>query len=378
VLVQVHPELADLLTEIVTDAVLCIRKPDQQVDLHMVEMMHMEHKNDVDTRLIKGLVLDHGARHPDMARHSTNCFILTLNVSLEYEKTEVNSGIFWKDAEERERMVAAERRHVDEKVDKIIALRNQVCVGENKDAGFIVINQKGIDPLALDAFVKNNMVGIRRAKKRNLERLPLACGGIAINSVEDMTPECLGHADLVYEHTLGEEVYTFIEGVRNPFSCTVLIKGPNKHTIAQIKEACRDGLRAVANVLHDKSVVAGAGAFELATSVHLHEYKNEVTGRAKLGVAAFADALLFIPKTLAANSGIDAQDALICLLEEAMKGNRVGLDIESGKCLMPEEIGIWDNHRVKRQFLTLGSIIACKLLLIDEVMRAGRNIKNSE
>ena len=36
---------------------------------------------------------------------------------------------------------------------------------------------------------------------------------------------------------LGEEKYTFVEGVVNPFSCTILIKGPNKHTIAQIKVA---------------------------------------------------------------------------------------------------------------------------------------------
>lgn len=30
--------------------------------------MHMRHKLDQDTRLIKGLVLDHGARHPDMPK----------------------------------------------------------------------------------------------------------------------------------------------------------------------------------------------------------------------------------------------------------------------------------------------------------------------
>lgn len=33
-------------------------------------------------------------------------------------------------------------------------------------------------------------------------RLTLACGGIAMNSVDDLTPECLGRAGLVYEHTL--------------------------------------------------------------------------------------------------------------------------------------------------------------------------------
>jgi len=36
--------------------------------------------------LIRGLVLDHGARHPDMPKRVENAFILTCNVSLEYEK----------------------------------------------------------------------------------------------------------------------------------------------------------------------------------------------------------------------------------------------------------------------------------------------------
>ena len=35
-----------------------------------------------------------------------------------------------------------------------------------------------------------------------MERLTLACGGIAMNSFDDLTPECLGHAGLVYEHVL--------------------------------------------------------------------------------------------------------------------------------------------------------------------------------
>ena len=45
-----------------------------------------------------------------------------------------------------------------------------------------------------------------------------------MNSVEELGPEVLGRAGLVYEHVLGEEKYTFVEGVANPHSCTVLIK----------------------------------------------------------------------------------------------------------------------------------------------------------
>lgn len=58
-----------------------------------------------------------------------------------------------------------------------------------------------------------------------MERLTLACGGIQVNSVDDLTPDVLGKAGLVYEHTLGEETFTFVEKVENPFSCTILIKG---------------------------------------------------------------------------------------------------------------------------------------------------------
>jgi T-complex protein 1 subunit zeta len=93
-------------------------------------------------------------------------------------------------------------------------------------------------------------------------------------------PEALGYAGLVYEHTLGEEKYTFVEDVRNPRSCTILIKGPNDHTIAQIKDAVRDGVRAVYNALEDAKLVPGGGAFEVAAAHHLRTVvKGKVQGR---------------------------------------------------------------------------------------------------
>ena len=49
-------------------------------------------------------------------------------------------------------------------------------------------------------------------------------------------------------------------------------------------------------------------AVQVACAHHLREVtRKEVAGRAKLGVAAFAEALLGVPKTLAENSGYDAQ-----------------------------------------------------------------------
>lgn len=90
--------------------------------------MHMRHKLDRDTRLIKGLVLDHGSRHPDMPKRLENVFILNANISLEYDKSEVNSGFFYSNAEQREAMVTAERAVIDDKVKRIIDLKRMVSM----------------------------------------------------------------------------------------------------------------------------------------------------------------------------------------------------------------------------------------------------------
>lgn len=42
--------------------------------------------------------------------------------------SEVNSGFFYSNAEQREAMVLAERRQVDERVRKIIELKNKVML----------------------------------------------------------------------------------------------------------------------------------------------------------------------------------------------------------------------------------------------------------
>lgn len=112
---KIHAALAKQLAADVVDAVLTIRPPPaaegssaepqsashgrlcsspdakdqwrEPIDLHMVEIMKMQHRVASETQLVRGLVLDHGGRHPDMPKRVENAFILTLNVSLEYEKT---------------------------------------------------------------------------------------------------------------------------------------------------------------------------------------------------------------------------------------------------------------------------------------------------
>jgi T-complex protein 1 subunit zeta len=165
-----------------------------------------------------------------------------------------------------------------------------------------------------------------------------------------LTEADLGYAEKVYEQCLGDDKFTFIEGVENPFSCTILIKGPNDYQIAQTKEAIRDGLRAIKNTMDDAAVVPGAGAFEIAVNENLVQFaKTEVSGKAKLGVLAYADAMLIVPRTLAQNSGFDAQETLLKVQEAHVKDKKpYGIDTMTGDPLPADLANVWDNYIFKR------------------------------
>lgn len=367
---KVRSELAQVLTPIVADAVLAIHENNESLDLHMVEVQKMQHQAGTETKLIKGLVLDHGARHPDMPRYVQNAHILTLNVSLEYEKSEVNSGFYYSNAEQREKLVASERQFVDDKVRKIIELKNEVC---SNGEGFVIINQKGIDPMSLDQLAKNGILALRRAKRRNMERLQLVCGGVAQNAVDELTPDVLGWAGRVYEESIGEEKYTYVDEVQNAKSVTILIKGPNSHTITQIQDAIRDGLRACANTIGDGAVVPGAGAFQIAAARNLMQ--NHCKGKNRAGVEAFANSLLTVPKTLATNAGYDSLETVSAVQDELADAgdNPVGIDLASGEPMDPTVEGIYDSFRVLRNSIASATSIASNLLLCDELLKAGRS-----
>ena len=86
--------------------------------------------------------------------------------------------------------------------------------------------------------------------------------------------------------------------------------------------------------------------------------------------------MLCIPKVLAENAGLDVQESIVNIQDERtrLKGHAVGLDLETGEATDTAACGVWDNYRVKKQYLHLSTVLATQLLLVDEVMKAGRQM----
>ncbi|MEN2495948.1 MAG: Chaperonin containing TCP1 subunit 6B [Marteilia pararefringens] len=372
---KIPGELANLIAEQCVDAVHDIfDRQTMQLNLHMVEVMHMTHKTARDTQLVRGIVMDHGGRHPNMPRELKDCFILISNVSFEYEKTEVNADVGYSSAQAREAMFKGEREFIDKRCQQVVDLKNQVCKGNQ---GFVVLTMGGIDTHSLDIFAKHNILGLRRVKRRNLERLTLCCGGLVVNSTENLRPSNLGYAGHVKQISIGEENYTIVDQCKNPKSVTVLIKGPNQYTIDQMRDAIQDGLMSTANALVEQSALPGACSFELTASRRLIDYAKKVSStnlKARIGVEILSRALESLPKSLAQNAGFDANSLILenqaISSDEDARKTYYGVNIATGGLFVAADRGIYDSVRAKMMMLHASNSIVRTFMSIDGVIKS--------
>ena len=119
-------DLSTTLADALVNSIQCIYPgPSEPIDLNRIEVISMTRAK--ESKFVNGIVMDHGARHPDMPDVLENCKIMTLNCSLEYEKTETQSGFYYSTAEEREKLVESERKWLDDRCRQIIEFKRTVC-----------------------------------------------------------------------------------------------------------------------------------------------------------------------------------------------------------------------------------------------------------
>ena len=141
------------------------------------------------------------------------------------------------------------------------------------------VNPRSGPTYASGYHVHTPIIAIDHHGPVNIPRLVLACGGNAVNSVDDLEESDLGYAGIVYEHAIEDDKFTFVEQTKNPTSCSVLVTGPNEHTLYQMKDALRDGLRSVGVSKGGKNVGPPTGRVGVTVLVEVY---GGGTWRAKL------------------------------------------------------------------------------------------------
>ena len=137
------------LSQIAVDALLSVAEQDtKDAGKHKAELenIHVERKaggSTVDTKLIKGIVLDKEVVHSGMPKRIENAKIALVNSALEIEKTEMSAEIRINDP-------AQMKRFLDEENEMLQSMVNKVAgTGAN-----VLICQKGIDDIAQHFLAK--------------------------------------------------------------------------------------------------------------------------------------------------------------------------------------------------------------------------------
>ncbi len=327
-------------------------------DLDNIKIIKNKSNSIGNTCLIKGIIIDKERVSIDMPQKIENARIALISDSLELKSPDAEAKISVTDPSQLQSFVDREEQMLKEIVDKI------KFSGAN-----VIFCQKGIDDVVQYYLAQNNIYACRRVTKSDMGNLSRATSGKIVSNLNELKESELGHAQVVEEKKHGEEGMTYIQGCENPKALTILIHGGSEHVMDELERALKDGLGDVASVIKTKKIVAGAGAIEMELSKRLRDFANSLSGREQLAVQEFANALEFIPSTLAENAGLDPIDILTELKSRHNHGEKyAGINIFNNKVQDTLHEGIIEPSKIKSQAISSATEVAVMILRIDDVL----------
>ncbi len=356
---------SEYLSGIAVDAVLQVAEPSNggyEVDLDNIKIEKKPGASMTDTRLVQGLIIDKEVVHDGMPKQVKKAAIGLLNAAMEIEKTEFDSKIAIETPEQMQAYLDQEEKMLRDMVKKV------------KDAGInVLLCQKGIDDMVQHFLAREGIFAARRLKKSDMEALAKATGAKVVNSVDQLSKEDAGYAELVEERKISDDKMIFVEGCKNPKAVSILIRGGTERVVDEADRSIHDALCVVKDVVQEPMIVAGGGAPEIETARLLRDFAEKLAGRERLAVVAFADALEVIPITLAENSGMDPIDAISEMQSEHAKGNKwVGINGYTNKVADLSKINVYEPMVVKAQAIKSATEAATLLLKIDDIIAVSK------
>ncbi len=312
-----------------------------------------------DSTLIKGMILDKEKSHQDMPREIKKAKIALLDTAIEIKKTEAKASIGIKSPNQMKEFLDEEERYIKRSVDFVV----------NSGAN-VLFCQKSIDDLAKHYLAKNGIYAIESVNESDMEKLEKATGANIINNLKELSKDDLGKAGIIKERLISGERMTFIEDVAKGKAVTLLLRGGTEHVIDEIERAIEDALKVISITIEDGIVLPGGGAVDIELSHAVKDYAETLTGREQIAAQAFADALTVIPRTLAANAGMDGIDVLMKLTAAHGKknGQNMGINLETETIEDMFKAGVIEPFRVKNQAIQSATEAANMILRIDDVI----------
>jgi archaeal chaperonin len=354
----------ETFADIITKAVKLVSEKGK-VDMKNIKIEKVKGNGIKDSELVSGIVLDKEKISQDMPVEVKEAKIALIDFPLEIKNPEIEAKLSITSPEQLNNFLQEEEHVIRALVDKVLA------TGAN-----VLFCQKGIDDFAKYLLAKESVYACRRVAKSDMEKIAKATGGKIIGNINELNSYDLGDAERVEQIKNKEDYFTYIRGCKNPKAVTILIHGGTEHVVDEIERAFMDGLGDVISVLDTKLVVPGGGAIEVELARRLREFAQTLQGREQLAVQEYANALEFIPTTLAENGGLDPIDILTQLKAKHDSGEaNAGLNLFTNQVENVLGAKIIEPYKIKSQALNSASEVAIMILRIDDVIASKPNKK---
>ena len=351
-------------SDLVVDAVKTVADKDKKgnytVDLKNIQTVKKEGASMENSYIVKGLIIDKEPVQPSMPKSVQNAKIALIDAPFEVKKTEIDAKIQITDPNQLNQFIAEEENMLKSMVQKV------------KESGAnVVFCQKGIDDLAQHFLAKEGIYACRRVKKSDMERLGRSTGANIINKISELTADDLGYADTVELKKIEDEEMTFITGVKEPKTVSIMVRGGTKHVADEVERSLVDAWSVVRVAIEDGMMVTGGGSTAMEIAMQLRDYAASVGGREQIAIEAYASAMESIPRTLAENAGLDPIDVLIEMRKQHKAGKKyAGLNPYSGKVEDMKKLNVIEPYRIGKQAINSATDAAIMILRIDDVIAA--------
>jgi T-complex protein 1 subunit theta len=230
--------------------------------------------------------------------------VAVYSIGLENAGPETNGTVLLNNAADLMNFTKGEEGRMEEFVKSLVN-----C---NIDA---VITGGSIQDIALHFLNKYKILVIKCTSKFELRRLCDTIGATAINRMGPPLPEETGYAESIEVVEISNHKVTVVQAGNNTKVSTVVLRGATANMLAEVERSIVDAVNVVRCmcVKNEVAFCAGGGACELEVAVAIHKLADSYPGLEQYGIHKVAEALEVVPKILARNSGLDADETLAAL-----------------------------------------------------------------
>lgn len=249
---------------------------------------------------------------------------------------------------------------------------------EIADSGVkLIIAGSGIGDLALHYLNRLNIAVIKVLSKFDLRRLCRVVGATPLARLGAPTPEEAGMVDVFETIEIGGDRVTVIrqEDERTRTS-TIVLRGATANYLDDLERSLDDGINTVRILLKDGRLVPGGGATEIELASRISTFGGKTSGLAQHSIRRWGEALEVVPRTLAENAGLNAEDVISSLYKSHAEGNMDhGVDIDhdgSGSgaegIMSAKEKGVLESYVAKDWAIKLATEAAISVLRVDSII----------